>query len=169
MIDDIMNPESEINKNDNYDIYLLCIGDKFRNELFYPLSVEYLTCDFDKVFNSLMEQYEYCVNKILKKNKITFLNIYPLDLFNNSIFSYKYDNSNMFEYYYKYKLKVYDFCKKNKLCFVLDYDNVLTNLRIPKSEVIRTEIYGSHPEEKGGKYLSNLFLNKLEAITNKKK
>lgn len=169
MIDDIMNPESEINKNDNYDIYLLCIGDKFRNEIFYPLSVENLTCDFDKIFNSLMEQYEYCVNTILKKNKITFLNIYPLDLFNNSIFSYKYDNSNMFEYYYKYKLKVYDFCKKNKLCFVLDYDNVLTNLRIPKYEVIRTEIYGSHPEKKGAKYLSNLFLNKLEAITNQKK
>lgn len=168
MIDDIMNPESEINKNDNYDIYLLCIGDKFRNELFYPLSIEY-SRDYDKIFNSLMEQYEYCVNKILKKNKITFLNIYPLDLFNNSIFSYKYDNSNMFQYYYKYKLKVYDFCKKNKLCFVLDYDNVLTNLRMPKSQVIRMEIFGSHPEFDGGKYLSNLFLNKLEAITNQKK
>lgn len=168
MIDDIMNPESEINKNDNYDIYLLCIGDKFRNELFYPLSVEY-NCDYDKIFDSLMEQYEYCVNKILKKNKITFLNIYPLDLFNNSIFSYKYYNSNMFQYYYKYKLKVYDFCKKNKLCFVLDYDNVFTNLRIPKFDIIRTEIYGSHPEIKGAKYLSKLFLNKLEAITNQKK
>jgi UDP-N-acetylglucosamine 2-epimerase (non-hydrolysing) len=169
MIDDIMNNESEFYKND-YDIYLLCIGDKLRNDLIYPLVCE-TEYNYEEIYNNLITLYENCIEKVIKnkEDKIVFLNVYPINVFNNSMFSYKYSNSNIIKYYYLYKAKIYELCEKNKNLFVLDFDYLFTNLKIDNDLIIRKEMFGSHPEYDGSKYLGTLFINKLNAILNKKK
>jgi len=175
---DTINDSNSLIYKEKFDVYIIGIGDTLRQEFFTNISSG--INNFTK--NEYNEILESNIKKIIKSIDVLnslyeginiILNIYPINVFNNKLFSYKY-NENCIKFYSKYLYLMYEIPENYKNVYILD-SNVISNtkgiynLKSPSHRFSGKfgEIYGSHLNSSIGPEMAKLIISIINGIYKK--